>query len=843
MHFAAYTTKSIDEVLAALQTSQDGLTEDQVATRLKKCGANQLQARRISAWQIFVRQLRSPFVYLLLGASLLALLLDQKIDGLMILVFVAINTTLGFYQEYRSEQTLKLLKKYLVSHYQVKRHGQNQSVATADLVPGDILQLEPGDILPADLRFIETTNLIIDESILTGESAPVIKSAEALKKPAKRIGQAQNIGFAGTTVVGGRALAVVLATGQQTNYGQIAKLTAETVKTSSFEKQISRFSKFTLILVSLTLILVVIASVILKESPSLGELAVFAIALAVSVIPEALPVVITFSLSLGALRLAKKQVVVKRLSAIEDLGGIEVLCSDKTGTLTQNKLKLDEIYAKNKLKTLLYASLASSNTGDGRNQSNNAFEQAIWAGLDRRQKALIKKFQYLAEIPFDPLRKRTCALVQDGRRYQLIVRGAPEDVLSACRLIPPQRKRTLDDWISQKGEAGIRVLAVAVKQLATKPGSDLCQHEKNLQLLGLISFVDPLKPSSLAAVRQAKKLGVQIKILTGDSPTVAGSIAHKIGLVTSIGQVITGDQLERLSLFRQRQAVQDYAVFARVSPQQKYRILQLLQEKYEVGYLGEGINDAPALKIANVALAVQGAADIAKEAADILLLKKSLKVIIEGIKEGRQVFSNTSKYITSTLTANFGNFFAVSFASLLIDFLPMLPLQILLLNLLSDFPMIAVATDNVDPAALKSPSRYDFKNFIIMGLLLGVVSSAFDFVYFSVFARRSPQILQTSWFIGSVLTELLLLFSIRSKGFCLQGRRPSRILLGLTAATFLLTILIPYTSIGDFLFGFTPLLPANLMLVLLIAAIYFVLTEVVKLAYHHFSAFSAPGSE
>ena len=834
MDFAPYTTKTVAAVFAELATGEAGLTDAQVADRRQQYGPNQLHSLRVGWWQILRRQLRSPFVYLLFGAALLALLLGRKVDGGMILLFVGINTGLGFFQEYRSEQTLKLLKKYLVSCYRVRRGGQDRSVVTADLVPGDRLFLEPGGILPADLRLVEAANLMVDESALTGESAAVAKAITPLSQPTSQINEAQNIGFSGTTVVGGQGSGIVIATGRQTNYGQIARLTTETTKVSSFEKQISRFSKFTIILVTLTLLFVVVASVILKESPSLGELAVFSIALAVSVIPEALPVVITFSLSLGAFKLAKNHVVVKRLSALEDLGGIEVLCSDKTGTLTQNKLTLDEIYAADQPKTLLYASLASSNTGSGRNQSNNAFEQAIRAGLTVGQQREAKKYQYVAEIPFDPLRKRTCALVQNGGSLELIVRGAPEDILSACQPLAAAKRKAAAAWVRQKGQAGIRTLAVAVKTFNQSPGSDLCCQEKNLRLLGLVSFVDPLKPSSKAAVLQAKQLGVRVKILTGDSLEVAGSVAYQIGLVDSPGKVVTGAELDRMSVARQHQVVEELDVFARVSPAQKYRILQLLQEKHEVGFLGEGINDAPALKIANVALVVQGAADIAKEAADILLLKKSLRVIVDGIKEGRQVFANTSKYITATLTSNFGNFFAVSFTSLVIDFLPMLPLQILLLNLLSDFPMIAVATDKVDQSALKSPNRYDLKSFALVALLLGVVSTIFDFVYFGIFVRRSPAILQTSWFIGSVLTELLLLFSIRTKGFFLKASRPSRILLALTGVAFLFTVLVPYTSLGDFLFHFTPPQVGSLLLILGIAGVYFVLTEMIKLAYYHF---------
>ncbi|MBI3443091.1 cation-transporting P-type ATPase [Candidatus Woesebacteria bacterium] len=834
MAFSRYTTATVGEVFHVLATSNQGLSTNAVKQRLLHYGPNYIQTDERGWKTLLARQFTSPFVYLLIGACLLALWLGETLDAIMIFLFITINTVLGFYQEYRSEQTLKLLKKYLTSQSTVTRDGKEMVVDVTGLVPGDVIHIEPGDIIPADIRFTITNSLIVDESILTGESVPVEKNSEALKIEEKSLHRARNMGFSGTTVVAGKGAGVVVATGKNTTYGDIVRLSTAIPRQSTFEKDIAKFSKFTLALVCLTLVLIVIAHLLLKPSPSLVEIAIFSLALAVSVIPEALPVVITFSLSLGALRLAKNNVVVKRLSAIEDLGSIEILCSDKTGTLTENKLSVDEIYGQDKNQVLLYANLASPLSGFERNRGNSAFDAALLTSLPQAERTLRDTYRQLGMVPFDPLRKRTSALLEKSGARTLVVRGAAEDVLGICDLSGNQKEK-LNHWMQTKGKMGSRVLAVAARSIDKKETYDIPTLEQHLKFIGLLAFIDPIKPSTAAAVAQAKQLAVQVKILTGDSREVAGNVAFSIHLIDSPAQVITGSEFEQLSLGEQHQAVDRYQVFARVTPQQKYNIIRLLQESYEVGFLGEGINDAPALKIANVALAVAGASDIAKEASDIVLLKKSLKVIVDGIREGRQVFANTTKYITATLSANFGNFFAIATASLLIDFLPLLPLQILLVNLLSDFPMIAIATDTVDAESINRPRRYDIRGFALIALLLGMVSTIFDFLFFGVFFRQAPATLQTSWFIGSILTELLFVFSIRTRSFFLISKPPAPFLILLSSAAFLTTVLLPYTPLGHGLFHFESPTLANLAIIFIIVFFYFITTETVKLIYYKFT--------
>jgi Mg2+-importing ATPase len=482
---------------------------------------------------------------------------------------------------------------------------------------------------------------------------------------------------------------------------------------------------------------------------------------------------------------------------------------------------------------MLYASLASSLT-EKKNQSIHSFDLALLEQMTAEVKKEFAKYKRLTENPFDPQRKRNSIVLKKGDTYELVVRGALEEVEKLSKKISKQEKDLIGAWVEK--ESGNRIIAVARKVIHYEEGMNTIGQENNVELVGLIAFVDPVKESAHDAVKKAQKLGIEIKVLTGDSAEVAGAVAQKIGLISERTQVLTGSEFDALSSHEQHDAVWKYMVYARVSPQQKYHIIQLLQEKKEVGFLGEGINDAPALKIANVALVVDGATDVAREAADIILLKKSLRVIVDGIKEGRETFANTSKYIRATLASNFGNFYTVAIASLFINYLPLLPLQILLINLLTDFPMIAVATDSVEDEELKSPRTYEIKEIALIGTILGIVSSFFDFIFFALFYKISPQVLQTNWFIGSVITELLFLFSIRSRLPIMKAKTPSMVLLGLSFIAFIVSISIPFTAVGRTVFDFiTPSL-WDIGLIFMIASLYLVATEVVKnLYYKHLS--------
>lgn len=832
MLFSHYTTQSVSDVLAGLQTSRDiGLSSDEARLRRTQYGANEIIRRTTTLCDLFLRQCRSSFIYLLLVAALLSFLLGETLDGLLIVLFVFINVGLGFFQEYRSHKTLALLQQYMLPHATVLRDGAFCVVVRSTVVPGDIIVVEPGAMVPADVRWIEASDLTIDESALTGESVPSSKVSLSLAQGAEEIFQATNIGFAGTTVVRGRGRGVVIAIGAQSAFGSVAALATETERPSSLEHGLTSFSRFILRLVLLTLTVLFFINVWLKgDSFSWAHMLVFSIALAVSVIPEALPLVMTFSLSHGARRLAQKKVVVKRLAAIENLGSIDVLCTDKTGTLTENVLTVAHILPWKKSDPLFWACAGTPHSAD--HVQRDPFDSALWNALAPNQRSGVLALEQYGEIPFDPIRRRNSVVVRKGRSLVVISRGAYEHIVSCCVAIPKKEREAQEQWIASEGREGRRVIAVSIRTLQRNNCPDLNKEEVGMRLAGLISLADPLKRSTKDAVFKARELGVQLKMLTGDSPGVTGAVARAIGLVASEHDIMTGAVFDSLSHDEQRVAVERVHAFARVNPEQKFRIIQLLQARHTVGFLGEGINDAPALKLAHVALVVQGGADIAREAADIVLLKKNLGVIIDGIQEGREVFINTLKYIRATLASNFGNFYAVAVASLFIPFFPMLPLQILLVNLLSDFPMIAIATDRVDRQDIQKPRTYHIRDIALIATLLGLVSTVFDFIFFALFRNFDPGVLQTNWFMGSILTELVFLFSIRTNRFFLRAQPPSLFLAGFTLLACAVTLIIPYTTAGQTLFSFTPPSMPHLAVILVLVASYLVVSETVKLMYY-----------
>lgn len=834
MNILEYAIQDEKTLFHLFQTSKKGLTDDQVVYNQKKYGYNTLSTNTTRWMTILFNQFKSSFLYLLILASLISFLFGQFIDGVIILFFILINTALGFFQEFRSEHILQSLKKYIAPSVDVIRDSITKDIKSADLVPGDMLIMHAGDIIPADIRLIETYNVTVDESVITGESLSVQKITTPLSHTPSAFHEAHNICFTGTILTSGKALGMVVATGKCTTMGTIAARVSTTRDESTFSKDISRLSTFILKLVTATLSFVFIVNIIIKGAGvHIPTLLVFSIALAVSVIPEALPVVITFSLSRGALKLSKHKVIIKRLSAIEDLGSIEILCTDKTGTLTENILTVANTFSQ-KDASLLYDAVCTSSQPLQTNTSVHSFDRAIYQALDEKSKKKYHRIDLIHENPFDPKSKLSSAIVKSDSTYEYIVKGAYEAIIPLCTHCSIQEKKNMNTWIKQEETIGRRIIAVAKTHMTHFSIDQKNNTRENLQMVGLISFADPIKNTAPDAITKAQALGVEVKILTGDSAEVAGTVATQIGLIADKNSVITGSEFDELSNEKQHEAVHNYAVFARVDPDQKYHIIQLLEERYEVGFVGEGINDAPALKKARVGIAVRGATDVAQQSADIILLKKSLHVIIDGIKGGREIFANTTKYIRATLSSNFGNFYTIALISIFIDFLPLLPLQILLVNLLTDFPMIAVVTDTVDHKELSKPRTYDIKSIALLGSILGIVSSLFDFIFFALFIRFSHGVLQTNWFIGSVITELVFLFSIRSRLSLFKARPPSFTLVTLSCIAGAVTLLIPFTMWGQKIFSFVAPQSSHLLMIAGVSLTYFILTEQIKLLYYRF---------
>jgi len=826
-------------LFSSFQTSKDGLSDEEARRRLERFGPNELGAHEVGIWQVAARQFRSPMVYLLAAAAALSFVFGRHADGVTIAVILLINAGIGFWQEYHSERAVEKLRERLAAKASVRRGGDIVAAARAALVPGDVVLLEPGDVVDADLRIFVSNHLTVDESTLTGESIAVEKIAGPDAVNGKD--RARNMAHMMTRVAAGYGEGVVVATGSATVIGTIAKLTEETPRVSAFERNLQEFSGFLLKAVAVVLVFVFVVNVFLKGEDQLLPQFLFAVALAVSVVPEALPAVSSFTLARGAVRLAKRHVVVKRLSAIEDLGHIEVLCTDKTGTLTEGLMSVAGVRARDRHAALALA-LAAATEEELRatDAAPKTFDAAVIVAAGKESVRAALGWKRIWFAPFDPARRRASAVFDDGKGIKMVVLGAPEDVLarSAARdgagPLSPQDVMAEKEAVRKEGLAGRRVLALAFKpcHAATECADE---DERGLTYVGTISFVDPLKATAKAAVAKAGALNVRVKILTGDSPEVAGAIGVQTGVIGRAEDVVAGDALERASAAEFERLIETRHVFARVTPAQKHRIIQELQHRFQVGFLGEGINDAPALKAANVALAVDHASDVARETADIILMRKDLNVIVDGIRQGRAVFTNIVKYVKYTLIGNFGNFIAVAVVSLLIDELPMLPIQILLVNLLTDLPLISVAADTVDPDEVRLPRRFNLREIAFIAVFLGMVSSFFDFAFFALNRREGLPEVRMLWFLFSVATEILLIYSIRTRKPFWKAVPPPSLMTVLSAATIAVALGLVFLPFGQHAFSFPAPSVRQLGIVAGMALAYLGATESVKLAYVKFS--------
>jgi Mg2+-importing ATPase len=800
----------IDNLVREFNSSLDkGLTTNQYHINFDLYGKNRILKEEYSVLKIFLAQF-NIFVFLLIFSSLFSYFLQEYIDALFIIGFVLLNVVLGFFQEYRSEKTAKLLEKYSNFSVLVLRDGKEYILDHEDLVPGDIVEIKAGDIVPADIKIFESNDLFMNESIISGESKPVFKSTHQVK-------DADPILLSGTSVIKGFARGIVVYTGKDSRIGHISKLSTSTESESVYEKEAKKLSNFIFKLVAVSLSVATSFNYFFNFQDTY-KFILYSIALAVTVIPEALPLVITFSLSNGALKLYKNKVLVKRLTAIEDLGGIEVLCSDKTGTLTENRLKIAETISLNHFDLGKLAYMSVSQVGEP-----DSFDVAILEHFK-----LSFKYNVLSEIPFDPIRRRSSRLVSYNDKKHLIIKGAFE-TLSKFDLITQTQKQKLIEFNAIESAKGRRVLVFGHTETtkATLVESD----EKKITICGAISFEDPIRFTAIKSISKAESLNVDVRILTGDSKEIAFYVAEKVGLVKSIEEVVSSEDMNKFKGEELRELIFKTKVFCRVSPEEKYQIIKTLQHKYQVGYLGDGINDAPSLKVANVGIAVSNSSDIAKSSADIILTKKSLEVLIDGILEGRIIFYNITKYIKITISSNFGNYFAMLFSVFFVPFLPLKPIQILLLNFVSDVPLMSVSTDNVDEIDLKKPSRSNFEKLLRVVIVMGLISTIFDFIVFFYFRTFGESVLQSSWFLTSVLTEILIIFSLRTPQLFFKGPKPSFILGLVSVLTISLTFAsIFYSPLSNF-FGFVALDVKYLYVVISLVLSYFIISELVKIAF------------
>jgi Mg2+-importing ATPase len=700
-------------------------------------------------------------------------------------------------------------------------------IPARELVRGDLIELEVGGLVPADLRLLDTEDLSVDESSLTGESVPVVKDPGG---PA----------YMGTPVVSGDATGIVVATGRHTTLGRTAAiLTREPVETE-FHRSIRRFSDF------LVRVILVLAAFVFLANAVLGrgwfDSLLFAVALAVGITPEVLPVIITITLASGALRMAREKVVAKRLSSVEDLGNVDVLCCDKTGTLSRGEFALRDHVGADGTRNpsvLLYGALAgTAGTGDPMPASNPT-DQAIWSSQTLEEhRAELSEHRVLGRKAFGFNRRRASVLIEHQQVRALVVKGAVESVLPACArvqrgettlpLTQPDRQELLTRAASYEAD-GLRTLAVALKETTAALISQV--EESELVLLGFLLFLDSPKPEAREALEQLARLGVVVKVMSGDSPAVTQRICREVGLPIAEERVVTGADLATLSTADIHEHAGRYNAFARVTPEQKYQLVSAIRAQgHVVGFLGDGVNDVAALRAADVGISVDSGTEVAKEAADIILLQKSLKVLADGIVAGRRTFANITKYILNTISANFGNMSTVALSSALLRFIPLLPSQILLTNLLSDGPLVTIATDNVDSDLLQRPRRWNIPAIARFMVGFGLLSAIFDVILIVALLevyRAGMPLFRTAWFLESACSEMLVTFAIRTR-VQFHRSRPSRWLLWSSAAGAGVAFGLPFTRLGQHYFQFVPLPLAVVVLILGVLGMYFLSAEVAK---------------
>ncbi len=841
MYDKKYWALTPAEVLAQFESSERGLNEEQAKNYLYQYGRNEIgKDTSKKRFQIFVSQFKNPLVVLLIVTSLISGFLDELINASIILTIIMVNAILGFYQEYKSEKALEKLRNLITYNSIVLRENEKKKTDTKELVPGDIVFLQTGDIVPADMRVIDLNDLSIDQSTLTGESYAVRKISETISVKDPSLDEMKNIVFMGTTVINGTSTNIVISTGKNTYLGRTAQLLKKIKKDSEFQKAMKKFSNLLIIIVLISVVLIFLFNFIFIKN--IIYLLLFAVALSVGMVPEALPIVVTIALSNGALLLAKEKAVVKRLVSVEDFGNIDVICTDKTGTLTENKLTLEKYFNINgdpDERILLYSLLC--NSIKSKDEIGNPLDRAIWnsARFLNFDIQKLEAYHLLKEIPFNSTRKKLSTIVQFENKILLISKGAPEKIIEASRWMLNESKfSAIDQNLALKmydeyGSRGYRVIAIAFKELSMN-NDYLTVDEEGLIFLGYLAFIDPPKASAIAAIEMCRELGIEIKILTGDGPLISKEIAHQIGLHIQDSEIILGHELDQLSDIELENLIQSIIIVSRATPEHKYRVVKALRKINRItACIGDGVNDAPALKEADVGIAVDEGSDIAKEAADIILLEKDLKVITDGIVQGRKTFSNIVKYLIYTISGNFGDLYTIGGASIALGFLPLYPAQILLANFLTDAPTLAISTDTVDKESLIRPRRWHLGNLFKLSGILGFVSSLFDILMIILlinFLQVDELSFRTALFLEIVLSEIVVFFMIRTERFFLRSTKPSTTLLMAALISGVTTFLLIYLPISV-LFSFSSLNYSIALLVILIVLGYSFATELVKLTY------------
>jgi Mg2+-importing ATPase len=835
---AAYWTLTSEQLFAALHTSQNGIRQTDAEDRIKQVGPNSLKAQRhTTAFWLLLSQFKSPLVLILIFAAIVSAFVGEYTDAIIVLAVVVGSTMLGFAKEYRASRAVEQLRSQVTIKSSVLRDGKPQVTPSEQVVPGDVVLLSAGSLIPADGVVLEATDFFVNQAVLTGETFPVEKSP-GIGQAKASLTERTNAVFMGTSVRSGIARVLIVQTGKATVFGQIAERLSLRPAQTEFERGVQKFG-YLLTQVMLVMVVVVLAINIFLAKPPIDSL-LFALALAVGLAPELLPAIISITLAHGAQQMAKRGVIVRRLNAIENFGSMDVLCTDKTGTLTEGVVRLDGALAPDgqpSTAVLAYTYLNSQyQTGMDNPLDGAVSAYAQQAGLKSGAE------QKIDEIPYDFVRKCLSVVTANAQGERtLITKGALENILNICTQaqagdashpLDDQALAGIEQRYSEWSDQGFRVLGVAIRKLDGQAVSYSSADEKGMTFVGFLLFFDPPKADVERVIVDLAQRGVEIKIITGDNEKVARHVAEAVHL--PITGVLTGRALNDMRDEALWHAAARTTIFAGVDPNQKERIILALRKtKHVVGYMGDGINDAPALHAADVGISVDTAVDVAKDAADFVLLKQDLDILREGIDVGRVTFANTLKYILTTISANFGNMFSMAGASLFLPFLPLLASQILLNNFLSDIPGTTIASDNVDTEWVAKPRRWNTVFIRDYMVLFGLVSSVFDFLTFGVLLilyRVSPAEFRTGWFIESLLTELVIALVVRTRRVFFRSR-PGKLLLASTLIVIGITLVLPYAPF-NFLFGFIPL-PAPLMLTMLgLTALYVLVTEIAKKVFY-----------
>ncbi|MCJ8209571.1 magnesium-translocating P-type ATPase [Mucilaginibacter sp. RS28] len=821
---------STEDAFKSLSSASEGIGNAEANRRLKHYGANTIQESTNTApFILFISQFKSPVTILLILAAILSAALGDVTNTHIILAIVLISSLLGFWQERGAADAVKALLKMVQLQTVVLRERQETVIPTQKVVPGDVVRLSAGDIIPGDALLINSNELFVDEAAFTGETFPVEKRC-CMVSADTVISQRNNALFMGTHIISGKATALIIKTGKQTEFGKISEHLRLREPETEFERGTRKFG-YMLMEITLLLVIIIFGVNVFLHKPVLDSF-LFSLALAVGLTPQLLPAIMSVNLAAGAKSMAKKKVIVKRLSSIENFGGMNILCSDKTGTITRGVVELKDainLSGEQSPKVLQYAWLnASMQKG-----FSNPIDQAICRAYQSKE---TNNYELTGEIPYDFIRKRLTVAISDGTLSLMITKGAVKNVLEVCnrvavadnRIVPIDAyQNQIDQCYRDLSNQGYRTLGLAYKEIENRSLLSKNQEE-NLVFLGFITLFDPPKENIGATIVKLGQMGVQLKIITGDNALIAQNLAEQLGIAHP--RILTGQQMQQMSESAlMRQAIRTH-IFAEVEPNQKERIINVLKKAGNVvGFMGDGINDAPALHAADVGISVDSAVDVAKQAADIVLLNQDLDVLTDGIVAGRKTFTNTMKYIFMATSANFGNMFSMAGASLFLPFLPLLPKQILLTNLLTDFPEMAIATDRVDDKNIQAPQRWNMAFIRKFMIVFGLLSSVFDYLTFALLLlvlHAKEERFQTGWFIESVVSASLIVLVIRTPSSFIKSL-PGKYLTIATACIVVFVLAIPYTFVGEW-FGFVKMPPIFYVTILPLIVAYLLCGEFIK---------------